>query len=460
MEQLYVEQILMATKGTLISGSKSERVSNISTNSKEVKASGLFVPIKGERFDGHDFIDDAIENGAKAFLKEKSNGYDYRKNHNDKEIICIEVEDTLKAYQDIATHYRNYFYIPIIGITGSVGKTSTKEMISDVLSKGFKVLKTSGNLNGQLGVPATILNLDDTDDIAVIEMGISKFHEMDRLSEIAKIDHAVITNVGVTHIENLLTKDNILSEKLKITNGFNKNNTLFANFDNESLREKSKELNCDIVSFGIDSDCDYKARNIKYENGMTTFDIDIYDMPQTIEILSIGRYNIYNALAAIAIGCKFGLSVDNIKAGILSYKNPPMRQNIYVRDGINIIDDTYNSNPDSMKSSIDVLCEIAGDNRKIVVSADMLELGEQSRDLHLEIGQYMNDKDIDVLITCGEESKYTCDGFDKEKYHFDNHEELNEKLKSVLRPNDFLLVKGSRGMHMEDVVNYLINKEN
>lgn len=449
MERLYISEILSATDGILLSGTDATSVDSVCINSKEIKKGSLFVPIKGEKFDAHKFIDDAFLRGAVATLTSEHENVDSDR-------IYIKVDDTKVALQRLAAYYRRKFNIPVIGITGSVGKTSTKEMISVALSSKFNVLKTSGNLNGQIGLPLTIFEIESCHDIAVLEMGISEFGEMDKLVYIAKPDYAVMTNIGDTHIENLHTKENIFKEKFKITSNLKSDSILFINGDDDLLCKIENGGNYKVVSFGMKNDCMFKAKNICQKDETTEFDILYGNKCERIIIPTIGEHNVYNAMVAIAISLFMKIDIKMIKKGLLNFKNLNMRQCIHHLNGITLIDDSYNANPDSVKSAIKVLLQVAKNKRKIAVLADMLELGDLSESLHYDVGKFASEMNIDVLITVGEMSKFIAQGArsniqNSNIYSFDSNEEAFNCLKNLICIGDCILVKGSRGMHTEEI---------
>ncbi len=455
MKKLYINEILSAINGELLSGFDGDLIDSVSINSREIKNGALFVPTKGENVDGHKFIENAFAAGAVATL---TSAHDSVK--SDK--IYIKVKDTKVALQQLAAYYRRKFNIPVVGITGSVGKTSTKEMISSVLSAKFNVHKTAGNLNGQIGLPLTIFGIELCHDVAVVEMGISEFDEMATLSEIAAPTYAVMTNIGVTHIENLHTKENIFKEKFKITNSLNKSDYLFINGDDEVLSKTQNSYRFNVVSFGIKNNCNFTAKNIFYENETTTFEVLFNENRQKFEIPTLGEHHVYNALAAIAIGLSMGMNVEEIQEGLSRFKNVGMRQSIHYLDGITLIDDSYNANPDSMKSALKVLSQIAKNGRKIAILADMLELGDMAKQLHFEVGIFAAQLGVDILITVGELAKFISDGainFNKNiiNYSFSFNKEAFECLENLIRAGDSILVKGSRGMHMEEISQKIIS---
>lgn len=454
MEKIYINEILCATNGKLLSGDENNFVTAVSTNSKLITPGTLFVPLKGENFDAHDFIPEAIKNGASVILTQNENICDSNK-------IFIKVESTLRALQNLAKFYRSKFDIPVIGVTGSVGKTSTKEMIYAALSDKMDTHKTNGNLNNEIGVPLTIFGLERHHNAAVIEMGISEFGEMDVLSEIVQPNYAVISNIGVTHIENLLSRENILKEKFKITNTLDENSKLFINNDNDLLASIQNNKKYDIINFGIKSKCDFMAQNIKIEGNCSYFDAVFDGRKETIKIPAIGIHNVYNALAALAVGVTLGIDVPSLKRGMAKYKNASMRQQIYNLPSFTVVDDTYNANPDSMKSTVQVINSINNCGRRIAILGDMLELGELSHLSHYSVGKDIAKIGLDVLITVGNDAKYIADGASDQDsniltYCASSNNDAFDFLRSILKENDKITVKGSRGMHMEDIVNKIL----
>ena len=455
MKKLYINEILSAINGELLSGFDGALIDSVSINSREVKNGALFVPIKGENVDGHKFIENAFAAGAVATLTSAHDSVESDK-------IYIKVKDTKVALQQLAAYYRRKFNIPVVGITGSVGKTSTKEMISSALSAKFNVHKTAGNLNGQIGLPLTIFGLEPCHDVAVVEMGISEFNEMETLSKIAAPTCAVMTNIGVTHIENLHTKENIFKEKFKITDSLRPSDYLFINGDDEILSKTQNSYGFNMISFGIKNNCNFTAKNIFYENETTTFEVLFNENCQKFEIPTLGEHHVYNALAAIAIGLSMGMNVEEIQEGLSRFENAGMRQSIHYLDGVTLIDDSYNANPDSMKSALKVLSQVAKSERKIAVLADMLELGAMAEQLHFEVGNFAAQMGVDVLITVGDLAKFISDGatkFSKDiiNYSFSSNEEAFDCLKNLIRNGDTVLVKGSRGMHMEEISQKIIS---
>ncbi len=495
MKKIKISQVVKSVNGRIIHSKPSDvtslSISSVSTNSKKISKGGLFVPIIGENHDGHNFIEDAYNHGAIACFTSRDDIY-----HDG--LICIKVSDTLEALQNLARSYRNQFSIPLIGITGSVGKTTTKEIVSSVLETKYKVLKTEGNLNSQIGLALMMFRIEEDHDIAVIEMGISQEGEMERLVSIAQPNLAIVTNIGVSHIGLLKTQENIRKEKLNIINKFSNDSCLFINgnddllwelktkkedqdpskhenkensqkFDKISLNKATYEglSNSKLISFGTRSRNDYRAINIQSIDGKTHFTLVNKDkvIKEDLVINVLGVHNVNNALCAIALAEHFNIPINLAKQGLESYKPIGMRGEIKKAGGLTIIDDTYNASPDSMKSGIDVLISLENVKRKIAVLADVLELGDISKQAHYGVGQFISQKDIDELVTIGNEAKYIAEGLRSHNnnitvHSFNDNGQAIDYLDTSCRPGDALLVKGSRGMKTEEIVNFFINKYN
>ncbi len=481
MEPIKVKEIVEAVNGSLLQGDENREITFVTTNSKEVKEGTLFVPIIGERVDGHNYIASAFELGGVAVFASR-----HETNDLDSEHVYIQVENTLLALQKLGAYYRNKFTIPVIGITGSVGKTTTKEMISAALETKKQVLKTAGNMNSQVGLPLMMLRLEAQHDIAVIEMGMSEPGEMSRLAKIARPDTAVVTNIGVSHIGQLGSQENIRSEKLNIINEFPlQNGRLYLNGDDIllcelrkdkrnqiSLSQETKEKleECQLFYFGINDTCEYYAEDIKVVGDETHF---TYHSPSGMEeiILSVlGLHNVGNAMVALAIAEQYGITPASAKEGLRNYKPIAMRGQIFESNGLKIIDDSYNASPDSMKSGVQVLLQMEQVKRRIAVLADVLELGELSYQCHYDVGRYiafagLDGKVIDEVVTIGEESKAITKAIEQENkqivaHSFCSNEEAIAYLSEKVSSGDAILVKGSRGMHTEEIVAALKNHNN
>jgi len=453
---LRCEEILKATGGELLSGDINAEISNVSTDSRKISPGDIFIPIEGERFDGHDFIKSAFELGATAAIT-------HRDAEPVKDGVLIRVGNTLKALGDIAGYYRSKFNIPIVGITGSVGKTSTKDMVACVLGRRFKVLKTEGNFNNEIGLPLTVFNLDSSHEAAVVEMGMSGFGEISRLTSIARPDIVIITNIGVSHIEKLGSRQNILKAKMEILGGLSDRGLVVLNGDDKLLYGTRDYLSHRAVFFGMEEGMDYQAYNVKGagENG-TYFEIALGNKEYLVHVPAPGIHNVYNALAAFAVGVELNIPAEMIIEGIAEFIPGKMRMNIISQNGIKIINDTYNASPQSMEAAINVLKDIGGNNRTIAILGDMLEMGEWAAQAHVDIGRYAVSKGIDYIITAGQSGKYIARGAlnsgmpDEKIFSFDTNSEVKEFVSGFVRQGDIVLVKGSRGMKMEKIVDRLL----
>ena len=456
MENITINEIILATDGILEVGNTDEVINSVSIDSRNIQKGALFVPIIGKNFNGHDYIQSAFNNGAKVSLIQEE--YDVVSKYTGGALI--RVKSTEKALGDLAGYYKSKFNIPIVGITGSVGKTTTKEMIAAVLGEILNVQKTEKNYNGQLGLPLTIFNIEKHHNVAVLEIGVSEIGEMDRLADIADVDIGVVTNIGLSHIENFKSVEVTCKEKMKMIK--KENGVFFLNGDSPLLAKAQEYTENKIVYYGINGDFPYKCEEI-YSNGSSTDFVLVTDeFREPIEIPCLGLHNVYNALASIAVAQKLGIHMDDIKKGLLKFKNVAMRQQFSKIGDIILIDDSYNASPDSVKSSVSVLKNLSSDGRNIVVIADMLELGEHSPKIHYETGRYIALEEIDILVTIGKDSLHLSNGAmsvnQKLKLiHFDSNSEAFEYLKDILSKNDKVLIKGSRGMHTDEIVRELKN---
>lgn len=442
--KLTVKKILEITKGQLITGDENLEIESYSKDTRTIKKNDCYIGIKGETFDGNLFWEDAKEKGACACLLDSFEGKIEEKDS----FIIILVSDTIAAIQALAHYVRIESHAKVVAITGSAGKTSTKDMIASVLEEKYKILKTPGNLNGQIGLPLNILAYKD-EPVWVLEMGMNDFGQLKELSSIASPDVAVITNIGTAHIGILGSRENILKAKLEILEGMNDRGVLVLNGDNDLLKTVKTDLK--QVTFGLESGNDIVATDIKMDGEKTICKIENNE----IEIPVMGEVFVYNALAAYAVGKLFSLTPEEIKNGIASFQMSNNRMNTIKTTKFTIINDTYNANPDSVKSAIKTLGTFK--NRKVAILGDMLELGENEIKYHQEIGEFCNEK-IDVLITIGVLSKNMFDKFTKEKYFFKTNEEAETKLKDILKQDDVILVKASHSMKLDTIVNFL--KEN
>jgi len=456
MDILTVKEVVDATGGELLNGDINTEITSVCIDSRAVCEGALFIPIIGERIDAHVFIGQVFENNAAAVLTSHGEIINPEKVH-------IKVEDTVKAIRDLALYYRSKFYIPVIGITGSVGKTSTKEMIAAALASRFNVLKTAGNQNSQIGVPLTLFRIESRHQIAVIEMGISEFGEMDNLVSIVKPNTGVITNIGVAHIAQLGSRHNIMKEKIKIARDFSDSNLLYLNGNDPLLMMEAESLGREVRLFGTDAHCHYRGTNISIKDGKQYFDFIYSGGSERIVINQLGIHNVNNAVAALAIAMQYGISPKEAKKGLADYEGIAMRQQIYhLNNGIKVIDDTYNASPDSIISGIEVLEELDNLGKKIAVLGDVLELGELSWRCHYDTGAAAAKKKIDEVVTVGSEmkafAKAVTDTNSQMIVHaFEDKAQAIDYLKDNMGSQAAILVKGSRGMHMEEIAEELKN---
>ena len=431
---------------------------NFTNDTRNVKENSVYIGIKGNNVDGNTLYMDAFEKGAKLTILENviidDNVVSYLKDNNKSIII---VNNTIEALGLIAKERRNEYKKPVIAITGSAGKTSTKDMIFSVLNEEYNVQKTIGNHNNHLGLPLTILDLKDDSDMLVVEMGMNHFNEISYLTNIAKPSVAVITNVGTAHIGNLGSRENILKAKLEILEGLDKDGLLIINNDNDLLHEwyLNNLDNYNIKTFGMTNQSDYMATDIKtteYESSFKCNDIE-YVIPVGGEVF------IYNALAAIAVGTYYNVDSNKMKKGIKDFELSSNRMNIINNNEITIIDDCYNANFDSLKYAIKYLGSIP--TRRIAVIGTMLELGDYSEELHTNIGDIIVDENIDILITVGEYTNFINEkaeslGMTKDNsFHYDNNEDAIKKLKEILKKDDTVLIKASYSMNFKEIVDSL-----
>ena len=463
-----VKDVLDITKGhLLIKDDRNELLSykldNIALDSREVKEGTLFVATKGENVDAHKFIP-GVANITKAILTEEDEVGIMAKadiSGLPSGVAYIKVDSTVDALQDIGAYFRSNYDKTVIGVTGSVGKTTTREMITAAINACIPVFHTEGNRNSQLGVPLTLADmLDKPSEAAVIEMGISEPGGMDKLTRMVMPDIAVCTMIGVAHIEFMKTQEGIRSEKLRIAGRMNENGLLFLNADDKLLWDMKGKTEVKTLFFGTNPEADYRAENIRFENGYNTYDYVHGSDRITVLLSSLGRHNVLNSLVAMAICDVMGLDLMKAAGAFENFQG--LRQKVLSSDkGYTIIDDTYNASPDSMKAAINVLRDIEVTGKKIAVLGSMFELGPSSDDYHREVGEYIvniNDSSnsVDELVTVGEGGKLIAEGANNaENLHiseFDNKEDATEYIKSILKPGDVIIIKASNGMHLSEIV--------
>ncbi len=443
---LAIKDILVYAKGHLVSGNATATISGISTDTRSLKKGDLFLALKGKNFNGHAFIHEAIRKGAGALLiSEKLSSARVS-------IPVISVKDTLMAYGDLARGYRERFSIPIVAITGSVGKTTTKELAAKVLSARFRLLKNYQTENNEIGVAKTLFNLEVKHKLAVLEFGTNHFGEIKRLASIGKPTVAVLTNIGESHLEFLKNRQGVFKEKSDIFKKFISQDCIVYNRDDDFLRTIDRRVTpCKKVTFAIERKALYQAKDIVFNSKGLSF----YVRRHKFSLKTLSRENIYNGLAAIALGRVFGLPWALIARSLSRASFPKGRQNICNVSGVCLIDDTYNANPTSVASALMTLQRFSTKGRKFFIFGDMRELGVVSARAHKKVGQLAAKHSVDFLLAYGPWSKHTCAEAKKKRivcFHCRTHNEIIRELKKNLHPGDVVLVKGSRGMHMEKVV--------
>ncbi|SHJ60940.1 UDP-N-acetylmuramoyl-tripeptide--D-alanyl-D-alanine ligase [Clostridium cavendishii DSM 21758] len=450
MLELTFKEIVEAVKGEVIRKGNSEKFLRVSTDTRKIEKGSVFIALKGENFNGNTYINEASEKGAiVAIIDEKL--YD-EKTLND-EINIILVNNTREALLDLAKYYRNKLDIKVVGITGSTGKTSTKDLIAAVLSEDYKVFKTKGNFNNEIGMPLMILELDSSYDIAVLEMGMSNLLEIHNLARVATPDIAAITNIGISHIENLKTKDNILKAKLEIVDYFEKNNLLVLNGDDDMLAKVTTD-SYRIIKTGISEENNIFASEINLFENSSKFKINDENDVVNFDLNLPGKHNIQNLLLAIAIAKELKVSYENMQKGLLNLEATSMRLDIIKLKDFTLINDCYNSSPASVKSSIDVQKALNG-KRNIAIIGTMKELGHESENAHREIGEYAKINGIDKMLLVGEFTKFAKIGFGEEAKVYESKKELIKDLKSFIKKGDVILIKASRSMKFEEITKEL-----
>jgi UDP-N-acetylmuramoyl-tripeptide--D-alanyl-D-alanine ligase len=459
MKQMSLEQIAKACGGTYI-GEEEQRNTEITgavIDSRQVESGYLYIPMRGERVDGHRFIPDVFKKGAAAVLSEEV--------LTDPAGPYIRVDSSAQALKDIAEYYRSTLNIKIIGIAGSVGKTSTKEMIAAVLEQKYRVLKTEGNFNNEIGLPLTLLRIRSEHEVAVVEMGISDFGEMHRLAKMAKPDICVMTNIGQCHLENLKDRDGILRAKSEIFDFLKEDGAIILNGNDDKLSTIREVRGVTPMRYFVEDGTADKQEDQSYyvwadaiqNRGLLGMDATLH-FPEEISPIHEpipGVHNIYNACAAACVGHVMGLTNEEIRAGIATAKTIAGRTNLIEAGNVMIIDDCYNANPVSMKASLDVLSLAEG--RKIAVLGDMGELGEDEKELHRQIGAYAVEKQIDTVFCAGTLSAELAKAASKEceTFHFDSRQQLTDALLDFVKPGDTVLVKASHFMEFPKIVQEL-----
>lgn len=456
MEYLTIKELILASEGQLVSKCSEEiLVNDIVIDSRKASKENAFVAIVGENLDGHDFINLAINQGCKTIIKNKDNNVDIE----NKEINVIEVNNTEVAFGDISRLYKNKFEMPFIAVTGSVGKTTTRDMVYSTISAKYNSLKNVGNLNNQFGVPLTLFNLNKEHECAVIEMGMSGFNEIEYLVNIVNPQIGIISNIGYSHVEHLGSRDGIFKAKMEITTNFDENSLLIVNGDDDCLKTlKDKHLFYKLKTFGFEKDNDIYCESFEMDEDNINFVAVIDGKREEFFIPTVGKHNIYNAMAAILVGINLNMTLEEIKDGLKNFQCTKNRLDIIKSNNLTIIDSVYNASIDSMTAALNILGRYK--SRRVAILGDMFEMGEFAEFGHRQVGKAALNN-VDILISIGKDSEFIVKELKENNmnpdnlYHFETKEEAIEKLDDIIKENDTILVKASRGMHLEKVVEYL-----
>lgn len=446
--KLTLSEIAAFCGGTLVGDGNAE-VTAFYTDSRQTQPGMMFVPIRGENTDAHRFIPQVFAAGAAATFSEVP--------LENAAGPVVYVKDSRAALQAVAEGWRAKFSVPVIGITGSVGKTTTKEMVALAVSAGLRTMKTAGNANSQIGLPLTVMRLTEEDEAAVVEMGVSMPGEMERIAKVAKPTIAVMTNIGVSHIEYLKTRENIMAEKFKIADHLPKGGTVFVNGDDDMLSTLQSTPEKKIVRFGFGENCEWRAVELDADIYGTHFTCVHNGEETAVYVPAAGEHNVRNALAALAVADAVGVKLEDAVRAIAQYEPSAMRQQIKEANGVTLIDDTYNANPDSMRAALKVLGSMKTQGKKYAVLADMLELGDRAMQEHLDVGAFAAGNGTDVVLGVGPLGKYIVEGFAQPENSewFASNAEAIEWLKTHVQPGDAVLCKGSRSMHTDEIIKAL-----
>ena len=462
MESLRISEIVKFCDGVLLQGNPATTISSISLDSRKIKKNGLFIAIKGERYDGHNFLKEALKKRAKGAIVSLS----YTPTHlspreggfrrGGKKSI-IQVADTRKALGDIAQGYREMFKIPLIAITGSDGKTTAKELSALLLSSRFHLVKNPGNFNNEIGLPLTIFRLSRRDNLAIVELGMNRPGEIRRLAEIAKPTIGVITNVGEAHQGFFKTKYGIARAKAELFESLDKSPVLL-NRDSDHFSFLKRKAKGKVITFGIKKKSDFQAKDVITSSSGIEFRVNNLKIRSCL----LGYFNVYNVLVAIALAKEFGISNQKIKKALQDFKPLAHHFQLIKLRKFQLIDDTYNSNPFAFRKAIEELVRMKTKGRRVVIAGEMKELGEFSKEAHYLIGKFIAKSKIDFLVTVGKLAKEMGKGALQNGFRKENilHCQSNEKVlksKKIFLPGDFILIKASRAVHLEEVVEKLKN---
>lgn len=450
-------EVVLATGARILQqGRRDMLYRNVTTDTRTVGEDDLFAALKGEKFDGHDFIEQAVSDGAAGVIVE-----DAARLYPDGDYTIFVVKNTRKAYQDLALFHRRRFSIPVVAVTGSAGKTSTRALIATVLEQKYNVLQTEKNFNNEIGLPRTLLQLTKEHGVCVVELGMRGLGQIKELADIAEPTVGVVTNVGKSHIELLGSQAQIARAKGELVEALGSDGTAVLNQDDKRVAAMAGKCKGKVVGFGIINDAPVMAGTIKNSEKGLSFTCRCFDQVIDVHMAVIGTHNVYNALAAVAVGRLLGLSEHQMQKGLAEYKGVPMRQELVNIDNVVFVNDAYNANPASMKEAVDTLVTLTG-GRKIAVLGGMLELGDWAEKEHEKIGTYLADKKVDVLIALGDEARFMAKAAKaagmNEVYTVTTHAEAAAVLRRIMRQGDTVLLKGSRDFAMEKILPYIERK--
>lgn len=457
-------QILEATKGELLCGGTERFFSGVSIDSRRIFPDDLFVAIQGEVHDGHNFVKDVVESGVCGLLINKNKADVFfsdvrvREDWRQKGLLCVAVKDTTKALGDLTAFQRRRSNVSVIAITGSNGKTTTKEMTNGIVSRCFGTLATIGNFNNQIGLPLTLLKLNRSHQWSILELGMNHPGEIRRLSEICMPDIGMITNIGPAHLEKLGSLKGVMDAKAELLENIKPNGTVVLNADDPNLSDLCRRTSKKVLRFGFSEDADIRAISVKKKRFGTSFILSMPTETLPIDLKIPGAFMISNALAAASAGYLLGLKAEDIKAGLEEFQSVQGRMNVFkTKNGIHVIDDTYNANPGSMESAIMTLKSMKGEHRGVLVAGDMHELGDHTESMHKKIGSVAAGIGISGLYLTGRFAGSVAagaqqNGMKRRDIFTGTKQEIVENLKDTLGPDDWVLVKGSRAMAMEQVV--------
>lgn len=453
MLELNLQEIVKATKGVLLKEADVKEIKAVSTDTRKIEEGTMFIALKGENFNGNNYVLDAFNKGAKIAIVDEVK---CDLNELKEDVALIKVQNTGRALMDLAKFYREKLGLKVVGITGSAGKTSTKDLVAAVLSDKYKVFKTKGNFNNEIGLPLMILELDSTYDVAILEMGMRGLGQIKELAEIASPDLGIITNIGISHIEILKTRENILKAKMEIATFFDKNNTLVV-CGNDDFLGALPEAEYKIVKTGVGENFKIGAKNIALEELSSKFTVYDGEKEEEFSLDMPGEHNISNLMLGIAIAKELGVSFEEMKRGLKNIEATSMRLELIKKDGFSILNDCYNSSPVAVKSAIDVMKNIEG-KRRIAVLGTMRELGHKSEEAHEEIGKYAKENGIEKVLCFGDFSENIKEGYGEGCTVYENKEELIKDLLNIICEGDIILVKASRSLKFEEITKALLEK--